>query len=334
MVRAFFVSIFETMLHLQTKLKLSPFATSMQVGDRILTMGSCFADRIGEYLTDYKFETLVNPFGVIFNPVSLCTLLISQEANGDKFVNREGLSCHYDYHFDLRGAQQEDLAARIKYLHEQSAACLKKANWLILTFGTAHVHELKDGRGVVANCHKVPQKEFEKRLLDLEEMQGAFANMKDYFKSINPKLKIILTVSPVRHIKDGIAENQLSKSLLRVLCSQLANDSDVFYFPSYEIMVDELRDYRFYKEDMIHPTAQAEAYIWECFQQVAMDQETIDFIKEWKTVQSAMQHKAFNSESEAHQKFLQSMIEKAKSLSGKVDTSMELEYFQNQKIAK
>ncbi|MCV9386214.1 GSCFA domain-containing protein [Reichenbachiella ulvae] len=317
-------------MDLQTKIKRKPFLHQMALGHKVLSIGSCFADRMGGYLQDYKFDALVNPFGVIFNPVSLIKLIDQKsDPEPDKFIERDGMVCHYDYHFDLRADSVSSLETLLRAKHQEVNAFIQKADWLIVTLGTAHVYELVVGAGVVANCHKVPQGEFNKRLLSLEEMKTAFVSFQEGVKQLNPSLKIILTVSPVRHVKDGMEENQLSKSLLRVLCSELEGD-DVYYFPSYEIMMDELRDYRFYKEDMIHPSAQAEQYIWEYFQEVAFEEPARVFMKEWKQVLSALNHKAFNPNSAAHKRFVQSILSRIESLPECIDYSKEKQVLESQ----
>jgi hypothetical protein len=202
---------------------------------------------------------------------------------------------------------------------------LKSGSHLILTLGTSWIYELGEF-GRVANCHKQPQKLFEKRLSSIEEMEEGVSKVLEKIQIQNPKLNIILTVSPVRHLKDGVAQNQLSKSLLRVLCSQLEDRFEsVSYFPAYEIMMDELRDYRFYKSDLIHPTEEAEHYIWEKWQNSFFSEETRKKVDEIRKVQLELSHRPFNPESASHQKFLQNLLSKLERLNAEFDFSDEIQ---------
>ena len=194
----------------------------------------------------------------------------------------------------------------------------------ILTLGTAWIYE-HETFGRVANCHKQPQKLFEKKLTTLEEMEMGLWSVLDNFSRAFPNLKIILTLSPVRHIKDGVAENQLSKSLLRVLCANLERRmSSVSYFPAYEIIMDELRDYRFYKSDLIHPSEEAEEYIWQKWQQAIFPEATREKISEIQKVQLELAHRPFNPDTEAHRKFLQNLLTKLERLNNEFDFSEEI----------
>ncbi|UXP31324.1 GSCFA domain-containing protein [Reichenbachiella agarivorans] len=314
----------------KTDIRLKTFPSQIKHGQKILTLGSCFAQEMGERLTVNKFDVLVNPYGVIFNPLSIFHALKDSMVHPDGYVVRDGMTCHFDYHFDLRAESRDTLQTMIQNRNEQVQTRLKEADWLVLTFGSAHVYELKSTGQVVANCHKVSQANFDKRLLGLPEMKAAFDSLLQSLRVINPTLKIVLTVSPVRHIKDGMEEDQLSKSLLRVFCATLIKDSSIYYFPSYEIMMDDLRDYRFYKEDLIHPNKQAEDYIWNCFRQVAFNAETQNLIQKWQNVLMAMQHRPFNPSSTEYQLFLQSAMKKLEELSGDLDIAQEKVWFMKQ----
>ncbi|RJE75060.1 GSCFA domain-containing protein [Reichenbachiella sp. MSK19-1] len=318
-------------LPLKTDIKIKSFNESIQLGQQIVTLGSCFAQGMGERLQQFKFDTLVNPFGVVFNPVSLANLLRDSPLDTSRFVERDGLCCHYDYHFDVRAESPELLVEQIAAKRQQVQFYLQSADWLILTFGSATVYEY-NGQ-VVANCHKQPQHLFDKRMLRPDEMNRDMQDVLGTLQKHNPKLKVILTVSPVRHIKDGITENQLSKSLLRVLCDQLSQNNGVYYFPSYEVMVDDLRDYRFYKSDMVHPTEQAEEYIWNSFLHAAMDEHSKDFIKQWYLIRTAMAHRPFNPKTAAHRQFLLQSQAKLSAWRDVVDVQEEYAWFEQQLTA-
>jgi hypothetical protein len=196
---------------------------------------------------------------------------------------------------------------------------------LILTFGTSFIYKLLNPQVYVANCHKMPKNLFEKELLSVKDICRGFAVLYRELKEINPNLRIILTVSPVRHTKDGMAENQVSKSILRAACHYLTTDyEDVEYFPSYEIMMDDLRDYRFYKPDMIHPNEVAEQYIFEKFSETYFDENLKDFIKKWQPIQKALAHRPFDEKSESHQKFLKKLLKDLQEISTLVNVEKEI----------
>ncbi|MEQ9165891.1 MAG: GSCFA domain-containing protein, partial [Fulvivirga sp.] len=208
---------------------------------------------------------------------------------------------------------------------------LKKTDYLIITFGTAFVYELDSTAEVVANCHKVPAKNFTKKLLTQKQVLEAFEEVYQRLMDLKPDLKIILTVSPVRHIKDTLALNSVSKSTLRLTCHTLENQyENVEYFPSYELVMDDLRDYRFYKSDMLHPSAEAEDYIWNKFASTYFNDQTQSFIKEWVKIKVAIDHRPFNPASEKHQQFIKATIKKIELLPQEISFSQELEMLRNQ----
>ncbi len=233
---------------------------------------------------------------------------------------------HYSAHSDLVGNTKEELIEKLKLQTKLTVEYLEDGSHLILTFGTAWVYELTKNQTLVANCHKQPSDFFEKRLLSLDEMKMALGNLFSKLLFFNQNLKIILTVSPVRHIKDGIPENQLSKSLLRVLCSELEKESEnVSYFPAYEIMMDELRDYRFYKSDLIHPSEQAEIHIWEKWKNSFFTPLTQKKVNQIFKIKLELNHRPLNSKSEGYHKFLQNLLQKLEQLNSEFDFSREIE---------
>ncbi len=304
----------------------SPFPISHR--SKILSMGSCFAQTIGQKMKNAKFDVLVNPFGTLFHPLNLADLLdhalFQDPLDQEGMLERDGLFLHYSTHSDIAGKSPEELTEIYSQKLRLTRSYLEQGTHLILTLGTAwiYVHETF---GRVANCHKQPQKMFEKRLLSLEEMEMGLWSVLDNFSRAFPNLKIILTLSPVRHIKDGVAENQLSKSLLRVLCANLEQRiSSVSYFPAYEIIMDELRDYRFYKSDLIHPSEEAEDYIWQKWQQAIFPVSTREKVSEIQKVLAELTHRQFNPDTEAHRKFLQNLLVKVERLNKEFDFSREL----------
>jgi len=297
---------------------------------KLLTIGSCFSENIGLRLQSNKFKALANPFGTVYNPLSIFKLLGSDEIDQSKFVEVGGRFYHLDFHSQFTAKDKKTLETVLRLKMKEVAEHIASTKVLFVTLGTAFVYESTDSGEVVANCHKIPQKQFRKRLLSLVEMKDAFNKLTTYLERINPALQYIFTVSPVRHIKDGIAENQLSKALLRVLCHELSCANDVSYFPAYEMMMDDLRDYRFYKTDMIHPSEMAEDYIWDKFQQVYFSDQTQKILKEWAKIQTALAHRPFSPEAENHQKFLKGQLNKLSVFSEYFDVEREREILKQQ----
>jgi hypothetical protein len=307
---------------------ISPFSEPISHQSKILSMGSCFAETIGTKMKNAKFDVLVNPFGTIFHPLNLTFLLdavIFRDAlDPEGIVEREGLYSHYSFHSDLVAKSPEELADLYHRQIQSTYLQLHSASHLILTLGTAWIYE-HETFGQVANCHKQPQRLFQKKLSELEEMKTSFSHVLHNISQVFPRLKIVLTVSPVRHIKDGVSENQLSKSLLRVLCAELEKSIyPVSYFPAYEIMMDELRDYRFYKSDKIHPSEEAEEYIWQKWQLAVFDEVTREKVATIQKVKLDLAHRPFNPDSDSHQKFLKNLLVKLERLNAEFDFSEEI----------
>ncbi|UXX78749.1 GSCFA domain-containing protein [Reichenbachiella carrageenanivorans] len=313
----------------RTEYHARPAGLQVDHASKLLTIGSCFSDNIGQKLLSDKFEVLVNPFGTVYNPVSIFNLLAAESIDPDKFVNVDGQFYHLDFHSQYTAQDQQTLEVILTSRLEAVKSYLAQANFVFITLGTAFVYETIASRAIVANCHKVPQKHFVKRLLSLEEMSVAFDCLKRKIEEVNPELQFIFTVSPVRHIKDGIIDNQLSKSLLRVLCDECQNQG-AGYFPAYEMMMDDLRDYRFYKTDMIHPSEMAEDYIWGKFGQTYFSDQTRKVLKEWGKVQAALSHRPFHPGSENHQKFLRDQLSKLSIFSEYFDVESERNILQQQ----
>lgn len=301
----------------------------------ILSIGSCFSTMIGEKLAERKFPVLNNPFGTIFNPLSIANLLedsaLEMPVNTDLMLVRDGLYLHFGMHSDVVAYSQDSLERLIQKKQQQVKNSLEHASLLLVTFGTAWVYEYGEKGQIVANCHKQPADLFEKRLLHPDEIQKAFSSFLNILREINPNIRVILTVSPVRHTRDGIPENQLSKSVLRLAAHDLTETYDfVSYFPSYEIMMDELRDYRFYKEDLVHPNAQAEDYIWQRFKTAWIDPKSFPLIEEFEGIKRDLAHRPFNPDSPAHMKFLDNLQKKLEKYSRDFDFSKEIDQLRKQ----
>lgn len=313
-----------------TEISIPKSPSPISHSSKILSMGSCFAQTIGQKMLDSKLDILVNPFGTIFHPNAIADLLeagISGNQPDENLISeRDGLFFHYSAHSDLVGNSKKDLLEKLNLQTKLTGEYLKTGTHLILTLGTAWVYEFKKTQTLVANCHKQPSDFFQKRLLSLDEMKMSLKNLFSKLSAFNPNLKIVLTLSPVRHIKDGIPGNQLSKSLLRVLCSDLEKESEnLSYFPAYEIMMDELRDYRFYKSDLIHPSEQAENYIWDKWAGALFTPLTQKKVNQISKIKTELNHRPLNPESEAHRKFLQNLLQKLEQLNTEIDFSKEIE---------
>ncbi|MEO9476315.1 MAG: GSCFA domain-containing protein [Cyclobacteriaceae bacterium] len=292
--------------------------------DKVVSIGSCFSDNIGQKLADNKFQVLSNPLGTIFNPYSIFNVL-KNELNTHGVVENQGVFFHYDAHGEISALTKDDLTELIDQRTETLQNSLKDANWLIITFGTGFVYSHKSTDAIVANCHKVPQSEFDKRLLQPGEIVEHYHACMKKLRSVNPGLRVLLTISPVRHTKDGLHENNVSKGILHHATAEiLKQDKRALYFPSYEIQMDELRDYRFYSKDLIHPSQEAIDYIWSRFCETYMNPETLAFLKDWNKIKISLQHRPFQPQSSNHQDFLRKLKRDIENLKDRIDVSEEL----------
>lgn len=248
--------------------------------DKLFTIGSCFSDEIGTKLLHHGFQVQCNPYGTVFNPISLTKLLhhTIQNASVEEtdVYNENDRYMHFDFHSSFCNNTARGVVTSINEAIQSSHVAMHASQWLIISLGTSFVYEFLPTGTLVSNCHKVPNQLFRKTLLTEPTMLESLCRAIDAVLVFNPKLKIIFTVSPVRHIKDGLINNNLSKSQLITSVHRLIEKYPAIqYFPAYEIMLDDLRDYRFYKEDMIHPTEQAVSYIWKKFCDVYLDDTTL-----------------------------------------------------------
>jgi hypothetical protein len=311
-----------------------PSAHPIDLKDSILTTGSCFADLFGQWLYNNKFDVLVNPFGTNYNPISIHKSLmeaLTLDLDERLFVNYLGLWHHFDYHSQWSSDKKELLKGSIQKIQKEVNQFLKRSNVLIITYGTAWVYRYDKHDCIVSNCHKVPAKEFDKQLLTSDEIIASFQQLYTALKNIRPDLRIILTVSPVRHVKDKLVLNSVSKATLRLACHTLSNQyEEVEYFPSYEIMMDDLRDYRFYERDKIHPTEEALDYISHKFSDQYFTKEVKSFIEKWHSIRQAMEHRPYHPHSDAHQHFLKELLHKLEDLKGTVSVEEEIKNIQSQ----
>jgi len=271
---------------------------------------------MAEKLDYFKFQNTCNPFGILFHPLAIEKLIdfaVSKKGFTEKdlFFHEERWHS-FDAHSDLSNSNKTELVKNLNAIVKSTLQQITESTHIIITFGTAWVYRNVENNKVVANCHKVPQKRFKKELLSVEEITQSLEKTIHLIRTINPEANIIFTVSPVRHIKDGFIENQLSKSHLITAIHNIINCqlSIVNYFPSYEIMMDELRDYRFYAEDMLHPSQVAINYIWERFSETWISESAYKTMEDVETIQKGLAHRPFNPDSESHLKFESKLREK------------------------
>ncbi len=320
----------------KTDLVVTPNSNQINHADEIITIGSCFSEIAGNYLASNKFSCVSNPFGTLYNPVSIHQLLKAAFEMGipssENYIQREDLFYHYQFHSSITDFNKALLEKKISTILTNVRDNILRSKFLIMTYGSAFAYETKDTGLIVANCHKMPTSLFQKKLLPIETIVQSFKNIIQILKQINPSIKIILTVSPVRHLKDSLELNSVSKSILRIACHQLQT-SDVIYFPAYEIMMDDLRDYRFYKKDRIHPTEEAEEYILEKFSDQFFNLNTKTILAEWRSLQQALSHRPFNPSSTNHQIFLRNALDRLFRLREKINVAPEIKLIEQQLTA-
>lgn len=318
----------------RTRVEVHPGMPSIGYADRILMLGSCFAENVGALFAGYKFCVDINPFGILYNPRSiseaLWRLLEGKEfRQADLFCFQE--SWHsFMHHGSFSAGTVEEALKKINGRFEKARKEIDSLDWLMLTWGTSYVYRLKESGAIVSNCHKLPENHFERSRLSVEDVVETYVPLIRALKKRNPRLKCLFTVSPIRHIRDGLHANQLSKAVLLLAVERLQQSfpESVFYFPSYEIVVDELRDYRFYADDMVHPSSLAVDYLWECFGRTFFTDDTFRVLAEVEAIARDVSHKPFHPESEAYKCFLGKIVLKIKQLNEKypyLDFQNELE---------
>jgi hypothetical protein len=299
-----------------TTIPISKSSNPVDYDSRIISFGSCFAQNIGEKFSYFKFQNTVNPFGIIFNPVSIENL-VSRAVNNqlftenDIFFHNDLWHC-FEVHSELSHFDKTIFLDRLNQILSDFHLQILKSTHFQITYGTSWVYRNKSSNSIVANCHKVPQSQFDKEILSVATIEKSIQNTIDIIQKFNPNCNLIFTVSPVRHIKDGFVENQRSKAhLISALHNFVAlSQSKCNYFPSYEIMMDELRDYRFYAEDMLHPSQTAIDYIWKRFSENYISEENFATMEEVCSIQKGLAHRPFNPNTASHQKFQNVLNEK------------------------
>lgn len=300
-------------MKLQTQIPLQPEKYNpIDYHSKIVLIGSCFVEHIGNKLEYFKFQNLQNPFGILFHPLAIENLIVNainekEYTEADLFFLNEQWHC-FEAHSVLSNVSKNDILKDLNDQIKSTHNSILETTHVIITLGSAWVYRHIETDQVVANCHKVPQKQFLKELLSVETISNSLQAIVSLIKSVNPKAVVMFTVSPVRHLKDGFVENARSKAHLIAAIHEVVEPRQrIYYFPSYELMMDELRDYRFYDEDMIHPNKIAVDYIWEKFQDVWISKVASKTMTVVDEIQKGMLHRPFNKNSEAYQQFLQNL---------------------------
>lgn len=299
-------------MEFRTKVPLHLQEPKIGYSSKVLLLGSCFVENIGKKLEYFKFQHSINPFGILFHPAAIRNFL--QNVWEKRLFSEEDIFYHnetwhfFGAHSDLNSSEKSDILTLLNSAVEETYEFLKTATHVIITPGTAWGYRYMESGNVVGNCHKVPQKNFSKELL---EVKKDLLTCVEIIQKLCPSAAIIFTVSPIRHLRDGFVENQWSKAkLITGVHEVLSETSQTSYYPSYEIMMDELRDYRFYAEDMVHPNSVAVDYIWEKFADTWISSEARQVMKKIYSIQKGLSHRPFNEASAAHQKFLEDLQKK------------------------
>ncbi len=312
--------------------------TSLRIkySSKLMFMGSCFSENIGDKFRESKFCIDNNPYGIVYNPLSikkgLLRLIEKKYYQTDELFEQDGVWYSFDHHSRFSGSDKNLLLQNINQQLLNSAEFLKTADFLFITFGTSLVYELKINKQAVSNCHKLPSNTFERRKISIDEIITNYSYLLNELFNYNPDIYVIFTVSPVRHWQDGAHGNQLSKATLLLATDKICKQfNKTFYFPSYEIMLDDLRDYRFYADDMFHPDNTAINYIWQKVTESFMDTETILIMNEIEKIVQAFNHKPFNAKSVAFREFSNTFLEKINILKEKynIDFLIEEKYFRS-----
>ena len=322
-------------MKLRTQTEISQAEFSIGYDTPVMFLGSCFAGEIGRQFSRGKMNVMVNPFGVLYNPYStaraLETIMEGKEFREEDlfYFNNRYLSFRHDTGFS--SVDSSVSLSRINHSISSSESFLKRASVIFITFGTAWVYRFNENNEIVANCHKIPASKFTRQLLEIDDIVDYWERLLRKLKKYNPGLKIVFTVSPVRHLKDGAHGNQVSKSILLLAIERLREgDTDLSYFPSYEIVLDDLRDYRYYKKDMIHPSETAIEYIWEIFKKVYFKPETISIYKRLIKITESVGHRITGDDIQSVKDFSSTMLSKINELKNDfplIDLGQEEDYF-------
>lgn len=319
--------------HLDLDTGISP--AKLQHRQTLLLIGSCFTEHIGKRLSDLKFDCHANPFGIIFNPESihqlLSRILEHKTFTESELMEQQGSWFSLETHTSLNKPSKEALLNTLNTMVAEWHEYLKTADWLMLTFGSAFYYEHREQKRVVANCHKLPAKQFTKTLADPSAIRDSYQELLKKLRDFNPGLNVMLTVSPVKHLRDGVVENNLSKAVLTVAAHGIVNASDrCYYFPAYELVNDDLRDYRFYEADMAHPTQQAIDYVWQKFSASWFDPAARPLLDRIAALNTAFRHRPLQEATQAFADFKSTQLKKCMELKNDfpyLNLNTEMDYF-------
>ncbi|MBN2762741.1 MAG: GSCFA domain-containing protein [Bacteroidales bacterium] len=306
----------------RTVVDIQPSPVRITYSSAMLFMGSCFSGYIGEKLESLKFKVSHNPFGTLFNPASIADnlriLMINEPFSPEQLIYHNGQWISLNHYTGFSHPDQQICLNRINKSLALSSELLRKARFLFLTFGTAWIYKLNKTGMTVANCHKIPASQFTRHLLDPDEIITAWNKLLYDLEEFNADLSVVFTLSPVRHWKDGAVNNQKSKSILHYAIDKIAEQHPhVQYFPAYEIFMDEMRDYRFYATDMLHPSESGIAYTWNRFIETYIDEKTMPLMKEVQSIVNAARHRPVNRHDPANKNFIRSTIKAIQYFSAK-----------------
>ena len=317
---AIFADNLSVMITYCTHIEMSEPFFDISYKDELMFLGSCFAEQMGMRTKEYGWEICVNPFGVLYNPLSVAAgckrLLKPVPFSESDLFEYNGMYHSFMHHGRFSGQSAPDVLKAINDALSVAADALCKTSCLLITFGSAFVYRLKSDGQTVANCHKLPADHFERMFLTVNEIVDEWSTLFETLFASNASLKVIFTVSPIRHLKDGAHGNQLSKSIL-LLAQQALIDKyadRILYFPAYELMIDELRDYRFYADDLLHPSKVAVDYIWERFCDVYMKADVKEDLKEVESILRGISHRPFHPSADHHKQFLRHIFNKIRRL--------------------
>lgn len=302
--------------------------------DKICLLGSCFTEHIGARLRQYGWRIFENPAGIVFNPNSIYKtierVVNKREIEASELFQHETLWHHWEFHSRCSHIEKSEALKIMNNAMLTAHSFLQNADWVFITLGTAYQYFLKENNQGVSNCHRVPAARFEKRLLSIAEIVADVEKSIELIKKMNPNIRFLFTISPVRHIKDGVVENNRSKARLIEAVHQICDNDTKIYFPAYELMIDVLRDYRFYDIDLVHPNYAATQSVWEFFTTHFMNASAHEFLKETIQIYDAYQHRSRFPEAAAHQKFLQQSLLKTQNIKKKYpfwEDQIYLDYF-------
>lgn len=314
----------------RTELDSEPQERKISFSDSVVFMGSCFSENIYKKMDSLKLKVLGNPFGIVYNPISICqqvqeilALKIYEESDLE-LANERWFS--FQHHSDFSDSSKQECLKNINNSLQKAYSSILNASHLFITLGTAHAYWHKANQNWVSNCHKIPSKTFDKKLLETDFMVPQLSETIEAIKKVNSDIQIVFTISPVRHLSDGAFGNQVSKGRLFDVVHQLKEKYDfVSYFNAYELVLDDLRDYRYYADDLVHPSAQAITYVWEKFATTFFHTQTVQQQKQIEKLIQAATHRPFNPQSEAHQKFINKAISNMGSLEKELNISFSNE---------